>query len=85
MDPGVLFVDARLADLIPSPGPKAWDVCDLPAAEFFPSTPVDPEGLVMLIQVTMFACGGIAISICLPHPLSNARTLAHFARDWTLH
>ncbi|KAK0451100.1 transferase [Armillaria borealis] len=85
-DPGVLFVDARtnarLADLIPSPRPKAWDASGLPAAKFLPSTPVDPEGPAMLIQITTFACGGIAIGIRLAHPLSDAHTLAHFARDW---
>ncbi|KAG7448022.1 uncharacterized protein BT62DRAFT_946892 [Guyanagaster necrorhizus] len=88
-DPGVLFVDVqtnvRLADLIPLPRPKEWDASDLPAAHFLPSTPlapVDPEGPVMSVQVTTFACGGIAIGIRLAHPLSDAQTLAYFARDW---
>ncbi|KAK0239908.1 transferase family-domain-containing protein [Armillaria nabsnona] len=89
MDPGILFVDARtnarLADLVPSPRPKAWDASGLPAAKFLPSTPlapVDPDGPAMLIQFTAFACGGTAIGIRLAHPLSDAHTLAHFARDW---
>ncbi len=47
-----------------------------------PLAPVDPEGPAMLIQVTTFACGGIAIGIRLAHPLSDAHTLALFARDW---
>ncbi|KAK0463903.1 transferase family-domain-containing protein [Desarmillaria tabescens] len=88
-DPGVLFVDARtnvrLADLIPSPRSKEWDASDLPKAKFLPSTPlapVDPEGPAMLVQATTFACGGIAIDIRLAHPLSDAQTLAYFARDW---
>eukprot|EP01087_Luapelamoeba_hula_P025261 TRINITY_DN9942_c0_g1_i1.p1 TRINITY_DN9942_c0_g1~~TRINITY_DN9942_c0_g1_i1.p1 ORF type:complete len:616 (-),score=70.55 TRINITY_DN9942_c0_g1_i1:26-1873(-) len=37
----------------------------------------------MVVQVTTFACGGVAIAVKLPHPLADAHTLVRFMKDWS--
>ncbi|KZP23299.1 hypothetical protein FIBSPDRAFT_786159 [Athelia psychrophila] len=40
----------------------------------------------VLVQLTAFACGGVAIAIRIAHPLADANTLVRFVRNWaTIH
>ncbi|KAF5365311.1 hypothetical protein D9758_005454 [Tetrapyrgos nigripes] len=85
----------KLAKLIPSCEERAtahriWDGNVIPLLGIFPQTPnlalydrVSHEGLpCMIIQVTTFACGGLAITVKLAHVLADAQTLLTFVHDW---
>lgn len=98
-DPGVLFVAAtssrRLADFIPSVSArrstqKAWDASGvraldglLPEDELAPTDDSSPDAPAMIIQITTFECGGIAVSIMSAHCLSDAHSLSLFVKDWS--
>ncbi|KAF8577884.1 hypothetical protein K439DRAFT_1654977 [Ramaria rubella] len=44
---------------------------------------IEYQGLPsMIVQLTNFSCGGIAISIKMAHPLADAQSLVQFANDW---
>jgi hypothetical protein len=96
-DPGVLFLVAKadrpLAELVPNGQERAtsastWNAADFPLAQLVSQTPLstkdlnDPSLPSVIIQVTTFACGGIAIALKFAHPLSDAHCMALFARDW---
>ena len=37
---------------------------------------------ILAIQINRFACGGIAISVCLSHKVGDGSTLFNFVHDW---
>lgn len=37
---------------------------------------------IVAIQINCFACGGIAISVCMSHKVGDGSTLFHFVNDW---
>ncbi|KAL2339483.1 hypothetical protein Fmac_007423 [Flemingia macrophylla] len=37
---------------------------------------------ILVIQINSFACGGIAISLCMSHKVADAATLSNFINDW---
>ncbi|KAE9610495.1 putative salutaridinol 7-O-acetyltransferase [Lupinus albus] len=43
---------------------------------------MDPCASLLAIQINFFACGGIAISICMSHKVGDASTLLNFVNDW---
>lgn len=87
-----------VAQLAPSATERAsraggwWDAGQLPSAELLcPDVPLalhdmssaDWAGLpCMLVQLTIFDCGGLAIGLRFPHALADAQTLLRFVHDW---
>ncbi|KAB1222705.1 Pelargonidin 3-O-(6-caffeoylglucoside) 5-O-(6-O-malonylglucoside) 4'''-malonyltransferase [Morella rubra] len=41
------------------------------------------SGSLLLIQLTAFTCGGVAIAVCPSHELIYASSLCTFLRSWT--
>ncbi|KAB2572407.1 Putrescine hydroxycinnamoyltransferase 1 [Lasiodiplodia theobromae] len=87
--------DVALASVAPArvESELDWDPSSFPAAQLVPSTPLAapaargddgnaPPRPAVLVQVTSFTCGGLAIGLRLAHPLADAHALAHFVRDW---
>ncbi|KAF9634229.1 hypothetical protein BFW01_g5124 [Lasiodiplodia theobromae] len=92
-DPGVAFVEARCSVALTSVAPAraesdlVWDPSSFPAAQLVPTTPLaapaDPSPHpAVLVQVTTFSCGGLAVGLRLAHPLADAHALALFIHDW---
>ncbi|KAK7449176.1 hypothetical protein VKT23_013325 [Stygiomarasmius scandens] len=85
----------KLAELIPSCEERAskyrvWDGSIIASMGIFPESPklalydrTTYDGLpCLIIQVTSFACGGMAITVKLAHVLADAQTLLTFVHDW---
>jgi len=96
-DPGVEFVVAQspttLSSLVPSAIERSvrfqsWNASRVPSEKFLPSTPlalskIDDARLPgMVVQITTFGCGGMAVAVKIAHPLADAHALVYFARDW---
>ena len=95
-DPGIEFIIAgsslRLDDFLPSAKDRSsgkWDATKIPSDEFVSKTKFAMEdgstyrGLpVIALQLTTFACGGLAIAIRLSHSLADAQSMVGFVRDW---
>ncbi|KAL4907958.1 hypothetical protein BDW74DRAFT_189310, partial [Aspergillus multicolor] len=97
-DPGVEFstarCESRLDEVVPdpakrkSPDSRAWDL-SCPASHFLPDGNKVPfiggssSGPPVLIQVTEFKCGGVAIGIRIAHPLADAQALSVFMKRWS--
>ena len=97
-DPGAELVIAssplRLdSSLVPSHAERSargglWANTTLPKPELFSSTTLAttggaPDGLPCLcLQLTSFACGGLAIAVKLPHSLADMTALMTFMRCW---
>ncbi|KAJ3786314.1 hypothetical protein GGU11DRAFT_589503 [Lentinula aff. detonsa] len=97
-DPGVEFIEAQSLhrlSLLPTPEERArshriWDASIVAPLGTMSDTPklalhdrVSSEGLpCMVVQITKFACGGIAIAVKFAHPLADAQTLLTFIHDW---
>ncbi|XP_058735891.1 stemmadenine O-acetyltransferase-like [Vicia villosa] len=45
---------------------------------------MDWSASLIFIQINCFACGGIAISICMSHKIGDASTLFNFMNDWAI-
>jgi len=41
-----------------------------------------PSSTIVAVQINCFACGGIAISVCMCHKVADAATLCNFINDW---
>ncbi|KAI1208153.1 transferase family protein [Annulohypoxylon truncatum] len=97
-DPGVELViaeDARdLSSIVPSPNERLttkqiWNATNFPQNDFQPETELALsdstrfEGLPgVAVQLTVFKCGGYAVSVKLAHCLSDAMCLMQFAHAW---
>ena len=97
-DPGVEVVVATcsetLSSIIPTAADRArglgfWNATAEPAGDLFPPTSLGIDGDEVLlgmpsliIQLTSFFCGGMAIGIKLAHPLGDAQALVQFMHDW---
>ena len=89
----------QLADFLPPlhsrrTSSKAWSAADdIDSSSLLPSTPLSLSSSAcsetapnVLIQVTTFACGSVAMGIAITHCLADALSLSRFANDWaTLH
>jgi hypothetical protein len=96
-DPGVEFVAATspkvLSEYVPDTKTrketmKSWDV-QVPSKDLYPPeslslsddrSAVNPPNVA--VQLTTFACGSTAVSICITHALADAQTLSQFAKDY---
>lgn len=68
---------------------RAWDTEEFASNELFPSSKLafwngtEFEGLTgLLVQLTVFACGGLAIGVKLAHVLADAQSMISFVRNW---
>ncbi|KAK7359426.1 hypothetical protein VNO77_01386 [Canavalia gladiata] len=43
---------------------------------------MDMTSTIVIIQINCFACGGIAIGVCMCHKVGDAATLFNFVNDW---
>lgn len=98
VDPGVELVIARcpstLESLVPSQEERnemgAWNAGIIGKIALLPTSPrlaladmITSEGLPsVIIQITTFSCGGVALAIKIAHPLADATALLQFTRDW---
>lgn len=97
-DPGVLFVTGtsqkKLAEIVPSISSrkvahKIWDSAHTAPDNLLPKEPLalrpgsTSESCPMQIQITTFACGGIAIALAITHSLADAQALSIFVKDWS--
>ena len=86
-----LSLDAVIPD--PQERTALWNRDAFAATAFFPPSwraktarPVydesDARNLSMMVQVTAFVYGGMAIAVKFTHSLADAHTLNHFMQDW---
>ncbi|KAL1962264.1 hypothetical protein VTN77DRAFT_9854 [Rasamsonia byssochlamydoides] len=97
-DPGALFIVAKadrpLAELVPSGQESAtrdartWNAANFPAAQLVSQAQLstknldDPSLPSVVVQVTTFSCGGVAVALKFAHLLADAHCMALFAQDW---
>ncbi|KAL3497717.1 hypothetical protein ACH5RR_040449 [Cinchona calisaya] len=81
-DEGVDFyevqIDCKLNDILKKPDPETMDLYTPPGILFNESFMGSP----VIIQVTYFTCGGIALSVCMSHKVNDACALYSFINDW---
>ncbi|KAF5443015.1 hypothetical protein F2P56_035612 [Juglans regia] len=81
-DAGVDYLEARVncrqSDILERPEQKTL-------YHFFPKEIVSPQPSterLVLVQVTFFDCGGMAIGVCVSHMLADAATTCMFIHSW---
>jgi hypothetical protein len=81
-DFGAVFVQARVSCLLSK-------LLEKPDAEvirkFIPSEIESPEeltGSLVLVQANFFACGGLAIGVCISHKVADPVTFSTFIKAW---
>lgn len=93
-DPGVAVIIARSGRTVSSVYPAVIDGC-WEAGQVHSEELLDPptrlalynmadyEGLPgMVVQLTSFQCGGVAVAVKLAHSLADAQALLQFAHNW---
>ncbi|PVH85172.1 hypothetical protein DL98DRAFT_483626 [Cadophora sp. DSE1049] len=64
----------------------AWNGSQLPSSTLLPPTKLsisaDPNAPNLVIQLTTFSCGSLAVGISITHCLADAISLSKFANDW---
>lgn len=95
-DPGVETVvahcESRLADIVPNAEERGnvWDASNVPFTSFSGQDikmalhdGFETGGLpAMIVKITTFACGGVAIAPRLQHVLGDAQAFLRFVHDW---
>ena len=84
-DQGVLFlvtkVKNKLSEILQNPTEKLLN-------PLFPDElqwkDMDWSASFIAIQINCFACGGMAISICISHKIGDASTMFNFMNDWAM-
>ncbi|KAL3497712.1 hypothetical protein ACH5RR_040444 [Cinchona calisaya] len=71
-------IDCKLNDILKKPDPETMDLFSPPGILFNESF----QGSPFIIQVTNFSCGGIALSTCMLHKVTDACALFGFLNDW---
>ncbi|XP_021283302.1 vinorine synthase-like [Herrania umbratica] len=86
-DGGVTFVEAQVACdmslVLEEPEIEVQQL--LPCAPFEHSPPTlssTDQVTPLAVQVNYFACGGMAISVCISHVIADASAAAHFLNGW---
>ncbi|KAL6283230.1 hypothetical protein ACE6H2_014159 [Prunus campanulata] len=81
-DDGAEFVEARvkgsLSEIFEHPDAEMF-------RQFLPVEPISREagtGTLLLVQVNLFECGGMAIGLCISHKFGDAATLSTFINCW---
>lgn len=71
-------IDCKLNDILEKPDPETMDLFSPPGMLFNESF----QGSPFIIQVTYFSCGGLAISVCMLHKVTDACAIFGFINDW---
>ncbi|CAN7094080.1 unnamed protein product [Brassica rapa subsp. narinosa] len=81
-DEGAVFIEARvdhlLSEFLKCPVPESLE-------PLIPVEALSREAVtwpVLLIQANFFSCGGLVITICVSHKITDATSLAMFIRGW---
>ncbi|XP_058191986.1 stemmadenine O-acetyltransferase-like [Rhododendron vialii] len=78
-DEGVPFVEAesksQLSEVISDPIPGEMN-------HFLPCKLDDVRDLLLVVQVTFFACGGIAVAVGISHKIADAQSMFMFINGW---
>ena len=79
-DEGAYYVEAeakcQLSDILPNPNPHDMN-------EFLPLELCDTNGLSLMVQVTFFDCGGMALGVGLHHEVADALSFIMFLNSWS--
>ncbi|GAB2275034.1 hypothetical protein Dimus_009802 [Dionaea muscipula] len=83
-DEGVRFIEAharcKLSHVLMKPQvEKMTHLCPISGEESLNGSEIDS---MVLIQMTTFECGGIAIATCFSHKMADAQSIATFMKDW---
>ncbi|GMN62089.1 hypothetical protein TIFTF001_031160 [Ficus carica] len=82
-DEGVYFVDAEincgLSEFLKEPDPSLLNHL-LPTSD--PKATELARNAVLLVQLTVFNYGGIAVSVCPSHKIADASSLCEFVKSW---
>ncbi|KFK44500.1 hypothetical protein AALP_AA1G265100 [Arabis alpina] len=82
-DEGAMFIEARVDQLL-----SEFLKCSVPES-LEPLIPVEAKSReaitwpVLLIQANFFSCGGLVITICISHKITDATSLAMFISGWS--
>lgn len=84
--------DATLASVVPTPAQRGsvWSTDEVPSEKFIPmhlklalaDGRTTDSGPNVIVQLTQFACGGMAIGLRTVHALTDGQTLFTFVHDW---
>ncbi|XP_027152601.1 vinorine synthase-like [Coffea eugenioides] len=78
-DEGIPYVEARascrLSDFLDNPIPGELN-------KFLPFDLDDVKDIGMVIQVTLFECGGVAVGVAISHKIADATSLFLFVTSW---
>ncbi|KAK4424823.1 Vinorine synthase [Sesamum alatum] len=79
-DSGVEFIEARVNTQLMDA------IRELDMENLTQYLPVDPttgeERTLVVVQVTFFGCGGIAIGMCMPHQVADVASIMAFINSW---
>ncbi|GMN62087.1 hypothetical protein TIFTF001_031159 [Ficus carica] len=82
-DEGAHFVEAeihcRLSEFLKEPDPSLLSHL-LPTSD--PKATELARNAVLLVQLTEFNCGGIAVSVCPSHKIADASSFCEFLKSW---
>ncbi|EEF47536.1 BAHD acyltransferase At5g47980 [Ricinus communis] len=84
-DDGAVYLEAQVDCLLSKLLEKPDDhqvIRNLIPAEHIQSLSETQAGCLLLVQATFFACGGLAIGVCISHKLADARTVCTFIQGW---
>ncbi|CAH2034007.1 unnamed protein product [Thlaspi arvense] len=82
-DEGAVFIEARVDHLL-----SEFLKCPVPES-LEPLLPLEAKSRdavtwpALLIQANFFSCGGLVITICISHKITDATSLAMFIRGWS--
>ncbi|KAK8009202.1 transferase family protein [Apiospora marii] len=86
---GVVRRDYTLDSIVPPGGGVWWDNDAFPQGDLVSPAKLalaglkDEEGLpCMLVQITLFACGGYGVGVRLAHPVADAQSMMVFMHKW---
>ncbi|KAL3537463.1 hypothetical protein ACH5RR_000829 [Cinchona calisaya] len=82
-DKGVQFTEARIKcsmnEVLDPPNSPLRDLV-FPRFLFSGTSPED--GSLLIVQVSNFDCGGVAVGLCISHKVSDASTRCTLSNDW---
>lgn len=82
-DDGVAFIEAQVACdmsfVLDQDNPEIEVLQQL-----LPCDPLQysPDQVILAVQANYFACGGMAIGVCISHVIADASATAHFLNSW---
>lgn len=84
-DQGVSFlvtrIKSKLSEILQNPSEALLNPL---FPDELPWKDMDSSGSIVAIQINCFACGGIAITVCMSHKVGDGSTLFNFVNDWAI-